>query len=93
MNVATAFIYGIVTALMGGNLIYCLVDMKRMRQESKRLDKMGDDILEDIEIGKHYMEASIALSERLDKIEEKVNSLESKEKTKTTKSTKKTKEE
>lgn len=78
MNVATAFIYGIITALMGGNLIYCIVDMKRMRQESKKLDKMGNDILEDIEIGKHYIEVSNALTERLDKIEEKVSTLEAK---------------
>lgn len=72
MSIASAFIYGMIFAVMAGNLIYCIVDMRRMRQESKKLDMMGEDILKDIEVGKQYIEIAKELTERIDKIEEKL---------------------
>ena len=85
MNIAAAFIYGIVFAVMAANLIYCLVDMKRMRRESKRLDEIGEDIIKDIEVGKAYIETAEKLVEKYDAIEERLNKLEEKKATKTKK--------
>ena len=51
MNEMTAFIYGIVATAMISNLIYMIIDAKRMKKEAERLDKMGEDILKDIEVG------------------------------------------
>lgn len=78
MNEMAAFIYGILTTVMLSNLIYMLVDAKRMKKDTERLDKMGNDILKDIEVGKAYIEVASNLSERLDKVEEKLN-IENKE--------------
>ena len=78
MNEMAAFIYGILTTVMLSNLIYMLVDAKRMKKDTEKLDKMGNDILKDIEVGKAYIEVASNLSERLDKVEEKLN-IENKE--------------
>lgn len=78
MSEMAAFIYGIVATAMISNLIYMIVDAKRMKKEAERLDKMGDDILEDIKVGTAYIEVANNLSERLDKVEEKLN-IENKE--------------
>lgn len=86
MNIAAAFIYGIIFAVMAGNLIYCFVDMKRMRRESEKLDMIGQDIIKDIEVGKAYIETAEKLVEKYDAIEERLDKLEAKK-------TKKTKEE
>ena len=73
MNEMTAFIYGIVATAMISNLLYMIVDAKRMKKEAERLDKMGEDILKDIEVGTVYVEAVKSISKRLDKVEEKLN--------------------
>lgn len=73
MNEMTAFIYGIVATAMISNLIYMIIDAKRMKKEAERLDKMGEDILKDIEVGTVYVEAVKSISKRLDKVEEKLN--------------------
>ena len=78
MNEMTAFIYGIVATAMIRNLIYMIIDAKRMKKEAERLDKMGEDILKDIEVGTVYVEAVKSISKRLDKVEEKLN-IENKE--------------
>lgn len=78
MNEIAAFIYGILTTVMLSNLIYMLVDAKRMKKDTERLDRMGNDVLKDIEIGTAYMNVASNLSERLDKVEEKLN-IENKE--------------
>lgn len=78
MSEMAAFIYGIIATAMISNLIYMIVDAKRMKKEAERLDKMGDDILEDIKVGTAYIEVANNLSERLDKVEEKLN-IENKE--------------
>lgn len=78
MNEMAAFIYGILTTVMLSNLIYMLVDAKRMKKDTEKLDRMGNDVLKDIEIGTAYMNVASNLSERLDKVEEKLN-IENKE--------------
>lgn len=79
MNIMSAFIYGIVTFAMISNLIFMMVDSKRMRAESKRIDKMGDDILKDIEIGQLYIEKYSELEDRIEKLENKKTSKNKKE--------------
>lgn len=78
MSEMAAFIYGILATAMISNLVYMIVDAKRMRKDAEKLDKMGDDILKDIEVGKAYIEVANDLSERLSKVEEKRN-IENKE--------------
>ena len=78
MSEMAAFIYGILATAMISNLVYMIVDAKRMRKDAEKLDKMGDDILKDIEVGKAYIEVANDLSERLSKVEEKLN-IENKE--------------
>lgn len=79
MNIMAAFIYGAIFVVMLSNLIYMTVDAKRMRKESEKLDKMGEDILEDIKIGQCYIDKYNEIEERLEKLENKKSSKSKKE--------------
>lgn len=79
MNIMAAFIYGAIFVVMLSNLIYMMVDAKRMRRESEKLDKIGEDILKDIEVGQLYIDKYNEIEERLNKLETKKTSKSKKE--------------
>lgn len=73
MSEMTAFIYGVIATVMLVNLVCLITDAKSIKNESEKLDEMGKDILKDIDVGTAYIEIANNLSERLDKVEEKLN--------------------
>ena len=71
MELIYAFISGMIFIGLLANLVYMMIDTKRMRNDMKKFDKFDEHILEDLKQTNLALDVCKELDERITKLENK----------------------